>query len=137
MFPASTKSAGQCATTGPTDVCKTPAPPAPVPPPMPYPNIAMCGQATGTSSKVKICGSPTCTTSSEIPMSTGDEPGVAGGLVSAQFKGKVAWKKGSSKVKAEGNPVVYVSGMTAHNGNNSNTVGVQVAPSQVKVLVAM
>ncbi len=136
MLPASTKSMGVCMTTGPTDVCKTPAPPAPAPVPIPYPNIGMCGQATGGSTKVKICGSQTLTVKSEIPMSTGDEPGVAGGLVSNQFKGKISYKKGSSKVKAEGSAVVHVTSMTGQNGNNANTVGLQTVPSQVKVLVA-
>ena len=137
MMPASAKSGGQCMTTGPTDVCKTPAPPAPAPVPIPYPNIGMCGQASGCADKVKICGSSAITVKSEIPMSTGDEPGVAGGMISNQFKGKIAWKKGSSKVKAEGSAVAHVTSMTGQNGNNANTPGLQVAPSQVKVLVAM
>jgi hypothetical protein len=138
MLPASTKGGGSCALPGPTDVCKTPAPPAPFAP-IPYPNFGQCAQASGTSSKVKICGSQTITTSSEIPMSTGDEGGTAGGgMVSNQFKGKIAFKKGSGKVQAEGKPVVYVTAMTAHNGNNANMpAGLQVAPSQTKVLVAM
>jgi hypothetical protein len=137
MLPASAKSAGQCITTGPLDVCKTPAPPAPAPVPIPYPNIGMCGQASGCADKVKICGSSCITTKSEIPMSTGDEPGVAGGIISNEFKGKITWKKGSSKVKAEGNAVAHVTAMTAHNGSNANTVGLNAVPSQVKVLVAM
>ena len=138
MLPASTKGGGSCALPGPTDVCKTPAPPAPFAP-IPYPNFGQCAQASGCSGKVKICGSQTITTSSEIPMSTGDEGGTAGGgMVSNQFKGKIAFKKGSGKVQAEGKPVVYVTAMTAHNGNNANMpAGLQVAPSQTKVLVAM
>ena len=137
MCPAAPKGGGSCATSGATDVCKTPSPGGPIP--LPYPNMGQCAQANGTSSKVKICGSQTITTSSEIPMSTGDEPGSAGGgVVSNQFKGKIAFKKGSSKVKAEGKAVCYVTTMTAHNGNNANMpAGLQVAPSQVKVLVAM
>lgn len=135
MLPASCKGGGNCATMGPLDVCKTPAPPAPVPPPIPYPNFGMVMQATGASSKVKICGSQAVTIKSEIPMSTGDEPGVAGGMVSSVFKGKVEWKMGSSKVKAEGNKVVHLTSMTMHN--KGNAPGMQVAPSQVKVLVSM
>ena len=121
MMPASAKSSGTCATTGPTDVCKTPAPPAPAPVPIPYPNIGMCGQATGTADKVKICGSSCITVKSKIPMSTGDEPGVAGGMISSQFKGQIVWKKGSGKVKAEGSAVAHVTSMTGQNGNNANT----------------
>jgi hypothetical protein len=105
---------------------------------MPYPNFGQCAQAVSCSTKVKICGSQTITTGSNIPMSTGDEPGTVGGVISNQFKGKISFKKGSGKVKAEGKPVVYVTAMTGHNGNNANfPAGLQVAPSQVKVLVAM
>ena len=137
MMPAACKSSGQCITTGPTDVCKTPAPPAPVPPPIPYPNMASCGSASGCADKVKICGSSAITTASDIPMSSGDEPGVAGGMVSNVFKQKCSFPQGSSKVKAEGSPVVCVTKMTKHNGSNANTVGLQAVPCQAKVLVAM
>lgn len=122
-------------TPGPTDVCKTPTPGGPVP--MPYPNIGMCMQASGASTKVKFSGSAVLTTSSSIPMSTGDEPGVAGGVISNVFKQKVAYKKGSMKVKAQGKPVTHLTSITGHNGSNANMpAGVQVAPSQVKVIVA-
>ena len=134
MFPLSTKGGGQCITTGPIDVCKTPSPAGPVP--LPYPNIAMCMQASGASTKVKAKGSPVLTKSSNIPMSTGDEPGVAGGVISNTFKQKVTYKMGSSKVKAQGKQVVHLTSMTGHNGSNANApVGLQVAPSQVQVIV--
>jgi hypothetical protein len=135
MFPASTKGGGTCAIPGPADACKTPTPGGPVP--MPYPNIAQCAQANDASSKVKICGSQTLTMKSKIPMSSGDEPGTIGGVVSNCFKGEVQYKKGSSKVKAEGESVVHLTSMTGHNGSNANMpAGVQVAPSQTKVLLA-
>jgi hypothetical protein len=106
-----------------------------VPPPIPYPNIASCGQASGTADKVKICGSSCITTASEIPVSSGDEPGVAGGMVSNVFKGPCSFPMGSGKVKAEGNAVVCLTKMTKHNGKTANTVGMQCVPCQVKVLV--
>ena len=134
MFPASTKSAGQCMVPGPADVCKTPTPGGPVP--MPYPNIAMCGQATGQSTKVKISGSWGLTVNSKIPMSSGDEPGTVGGVVSNRFKGEVQYKKGSSKVQLQGKAAVHVGSMTAHNGSSANMpAGAQVDPSQTKVIL--
>lgn len=137
-MPASTNGGGQCAITGPIDFCKTPTPGGPVP--MPYPNFGMANQASGgtCSSKVKICGKKTIVKGTEIPMSTGDEGGVAGGgVVSSQFKGPVKYKKGSGKVKAEGKPICHLSSMTGHNGNNANMpAGLQVAPSQTKVTVS-
>ena len=139
MFPASTDGGGQCAIPGPLDTCMTPGVSAGAPGPLPYPNFAMPMQASGStaSSKVKIMNKKALTVKTEIPMSTGDEAGNSpGGVVSGRFKGSVKFKKGSSKVKAEGESVVHLTSMTAHNGTNANAPpGVQVAPSQVKVIV--
>jgi hypothetical protein len=78
-----------------------------------------------------------CTTKTEISMSSGDEAGSAGGgVVSNSIKGTVTFKKGSSKVKLEGEKAVHLTSMTGHNGSNANMPsGVQVAPSQTKVKV--
>ena len=137
MFPASTNGGGQCA--GFPDVCKTPTPGGPVP--IPYPNMAMLTQAKGSScsSRVKIINKKTATTKTEISMSSGDEPGNAGGgVISSKFKGPAKFKKGSSKVKVEGSPMCHLTSMVGLNGGaNANCpAGVQVAPSQTKVLVA-
>ena len=135
MFPASTNGGGQCACF--PDVCKTPSPAGPVP--IPYPNIAMLTQAKGGtfSKKVKIVGKKTATQTSEISMSSGDEAGVAGGVVSQKFKGPAQFKIGSSRVKAEGKGVAYHTAMVGQNGvpNHNMPAGVQVAPSQMKVTV--
>lgn len=136
MLPATSNGGGQ--TFCFPDVCKTPSPAGPVP--IPYPNITMVMQAKGGScaKKVKICGKKACTQKTEISMSSGDEPGVAGGVVSSKFKGPAKYKKGSSKVKVEGSPMVHLTSMIAQNGsgNANSPLGLQVAPSQVKVLVA-
>lgn len=137
MFGISTKENGTCMTTGPVDVCKTPAPPAP-PIPLPYPNTAMCNQADAgtTTTKVKINNQPALTKDSEIPMSAGDEAGSAGGLVSGKIKGECLYKKFSAKVKFEGAHVVYQMCNTSHNGKSPNApLGMQSAPSQTKVTV--
>jgi len=137
MFGVSTKAGGVCMTTGPLDICKTPAPPAP-PIPLPYPNTAMCNQADGgtTTTKVKVDNQPAITKDTEIPMSSGDEAGVAGGLVSGKIKGECTFKKFSMKVKFEGSNVVYLLCNTMHNGKSPNApVGMQTAPSQTKVTV--
>jgi hypothetical protein len=134
MFPASTKGGGNCMAF--PDVCKTPAPPA-APIPIPYPNTGMLNQAVKTSKKVKFCNKEAITIKSEIPRSMGDEAGTAGGIISGRNMYKVTFKKGSSKVKIEGCPVVSLTSMTAHNGSNANApTGTVVAPSQVKVFVA-
>lgn len=135
MFPMTTKAAGQCLAF--PDVCKTPTPAGPVP--IPYPNIAMLPQGKGGtfSSKVKVDNQKVATIKSEIMMSTGDEPGTVGGVISNRFKGPAKFKKGSSKVKVEGASVVHLTSLIGQNGVSSanHPAGVQIAPSQVKVIV--
>ncbi|MFN0151311.1 MAG: DUF4150 domain-containing protein [bacterium] len=134
-MPASTNGGGQCLAF--PDVCKTPSPAGPIP--IPYPNIAMLTQASsGTiAKKVKIDGKKAVMKDSEISMSSGDEAGSAGGgVVSNSIKGPAKFKNGSSKVKVEGKPLVYIGCMAGQNGSNANMpAGAQVAPSQTKVLV--
>src|SRR5437016_1855847 len=133
-MPASTKGGGQCFAM--PDVCKTPTPAGPVP--IPYPNIVMVAQATKTSTKVKFVSKEVVIENSEIPQSSGDEAGSAGGVISGKNMDKVIFKKGSAKVLIEGKGCAYLTGMTGHNGSNANMpAGNQIAPSQTKVLVAM
>jgi hypothetical protein len=123
---------------GMPDVCKTPAPPAPFAP-IPYPNIAMLAQANpGTCSmKVLVNCQPSFHQSSQILMSNGDQAGVMGGMISSMIMGPAAPKMGSNKVKVEGKGQVYLTVMYGQNGQNANVpAGTQIAPSQVKVLVA-
>jgi uncharacterized Zn-binding protein involved in type VI secretion len=137
MPPASTNGGGQCFAF--PDVCKTPTPPG-APVPIPYPNIAMLNQASGgtVSSKVKIMGKKAATEATEITMSSGDEAGSVGGVVSNKIKGSAKFKQGSSKVKIEGKGAAYLGAMVGQNdGSNSNMpAGHQVEPSQVNVSVA-
>jgi hypothetical protein len=94
-------------------------------------------QASGESTKVKICQFGAVTKKTEIPRSMGDEVGTLGGVVSGVNMDKIVFKKGSSKVKVQGQPLQHLTAMTAHNGSNANMPsGMQVAPSQFKVLIA-
>jgi len=129
MF-AVTKQAGQCFAF--PDVCKTPAPPAP-PIPIPYPNIAMPMMGNPATLKVLISGMPALTKASKIPISNGDQPGVAGGMASSKVMGPAEFVLGSMKVKLEGNPAVRLGHPTKQN--DGNTVGTVLAPSQTKVMI--
>lgn len=132
-FPASCKMGGMCQ--GMPDVCKVPAPPAP-PIPTPFPNIAQVPMALQTSMKVKFMNMDAVVLNSQIPMSNGDEAGVAGGMISGMNMGPATFKMGSMKVKAEGKPVCSLTSMVGHNGTNANfPAGMQIAPSQAKVMV--
>jgi hypothetical protein len=135
IFPGSTTAGGLCL--GMPDVCKTPSPPPAGTVPVPYPNTGMLNQATNASTKVKFVNKEVITLKSKIPQSMGDEAGTLGGAVSGINMGEVAFKKGSSKVKIEGQPCIHLTSMTSHNGTNANMpAGAQVVPSQVKVIVA-
>ncbi|MCB1037049.1 MAG: DUF4150 domain-containing protein, partial [Acidobacteria bacterium] len=118
------------------DVCKTPAPPAP-PIPLPYPNLAMMNQAIPPtcSLKVLVVNKPTVHKMTTIAMSSGDEPGAALGVKSSMIKGPAKFVTASKKVFVEGKPMVFLSCDTRQNGDNANTVGKVVAPSQSKVFV--
>lgn len=134
MFGISTKGGGMSQAM--PDVCKTPAPPAPSPIPMPYPNMAMLNQAMMESQKVKVMNMGVVTMASSISMTSGDEAGVAGGMMSGQIKGPAKAKKGSAKVMVEGQPAIFQTCMFGQNGNNANSpAGVHSTPSQVKVTV--
>jgi len=133
-LPGSTNMLGDCFAT--PDTCLTPTNAGPVP--VVYPNTAMCMQALLFALKVKFVMKEVLTLQSVIPMSTGDEGGSNGGVMSAMFKGPVQFKRGSAKVFVEGKPCEYHTAMTGHNGINSNMpAGAQISPSQPKVLVSM
>ncbi len=131
-MPASTKAAGLAL--GFPDVCKTPSPAGPIP--IPYPNTGQLTTADGVIDKVLVESKEVVVESSKLPNSQGDEAGTAGGVVSGKNMDQVTFKQYSSKVIAKGKKVVFATATTAHNGSNPNLpTGVQVVPSQMKVLV--
>ena len=129
MF-AVTKQNGQCMAM--PDVCKTPVPPA-GPVPSPYPNIAMPMMGMPCTIKVLVGGMPALTKASKIPLSNGDQAGVAGGLVSGKIMGQTEFILGSLTVKLEGNPAIRLGDPTKQN--DGNIVGAVLAPSQGVVMI--
>jgi hypothetical protein len=100
------------------DVCKTPAPPAPSPIPIPYPNI---GQASDTSqgpSTVKTDGQMPMVKGAKYSKSSGDEAGVAGGIMSSVNMSECEFMMYSFDVKFEGNNVCRMSDPLFHNKKN-------------------
>lgn len=133
MFPIATKQGGMSQAF--PDVCKTPSPAGPIP--VPYANVAVLPQANPASCslKFKILNQPVLTKASVIMMTSGDEPGAAGGVMSSMIKGPGKAKKFSMKVKAEGKNVIYHTCVIGHNGNSPNAIGIHSVPSQMKVTV--
>lgn len=101
------------------DVCKTPTPGGPVP--IPYVNIAMSINLQQGSTTVKVMGFPVALESSNVPFSSGDEAGTAGGVISSKNMGKMSWSTSSPTVKFDGKGVVRFSDVAGHNGNQDNT----------------
>lgn len=135
MFPAATKAGGNAMAF--PDTCKVPAPPAP-PVPTPFPNIAMLNQANPATCAlmVKIMNQPAAHKSTMITMSSGDEAGVAGGLVSGMIKGPATFKMGVMKVKIAGNDAINQMKTAGQNGTSANApAGTLLTPSQVKVII--
>ena len=100
------------------DVCKTPAPPAP-PIPIPYPNIAQSSDTAKGSKKVKCDGNSICLRDSNFRMSTGDEAGSLGGIISNKVKGKAEFVNFSFDVKVEGKNVTRALDLMLHNDKNT------------------
>jgi hypothetical protein len=97
----------------------------------------MVNQAKKTATKVKFSGKEVVTKKSEMSRSMGDEAGVNKGVMSGMNMDKVVFKKGSAKVKVQGQPCVHLTIMTGHNGSNANMpAGAQIAPSQTKVIIS-
>ncbi len=86
------------------DPCKTPTPAGPVP--IPYPNIAQSTDSDQVTKKVTIQGNGVMVKDSNFRMSTGDEAGSAGGVVSSTIKGKAEFVLYSFDVQFEGKNVV-------------------------------
>ena len=99
------------------DVCKTPSPAGPIP--IPYPNIAMASDTAKGTKKVKCDGQSTCLKDSNFKMSSGDEPGSAGGVASSKTKGKAEFILFSFDVKFEGKNVPRAFDLMLHNDKNT------------------
>ena len=112
-----------------TDVAK-------VPPgvPTPFPNIGMENVAIASYPTVMLDNYPILTIAAVIPVSSGDEPGSLGGVVSQTIKGPVQFTKGSIGVFVGGAPIVTTTGQNTHNTNNA--MGVSTVPPQTWFTVA-
>jgi uncharacterized Zn-binding protein involved in type VI secretion len=107
----------------PGDVCLSPPPPPAGPVPVPYVNMLSASDLIKGSKSVKIQGNPTALeSSSEIAMSTGNEPatpGLGAGVVTHKIKGKGTFKLWSFTVKVEGKGVDRHGDMMGQNEMSS------------------
>ena len=117
------------------DVCETPSPTGPVP--IPYPNVAMSADTAQGSQDVKMDGNPIMLQGSNFKMSTGDEAGVSGGVVSGQITATAEFVNFSFDVMVEGKPVPRLGDMMVQNkGGAPNTAPMpEVQPPTVVVVL--
>lgn len=126
MF-ANTSMAGMSLAT--PDVCLTP----PVPVPIPYPNIAQTPLGVPPAVNVLISAAPAHNLGTIVPLTNGDEPGVACGVVSGTVMGPSRHITASFTTLFAGLPATRLTDVTMQN--STNIVGATIVPSQVKVLV--
>lgn len=113
------KDSGGVVVTSP-DVCLTPAGSGVVA--IPYVNVATSIDTSNGSKTVTVNGNPIMLKGSRFSVSSGDEPGTAGGISSGGTKGEAKFVNYSSDVWVEGKPVCrrldpMVSNLLGGSGN--------------------
>jgi len=117
--------------TGFPDVCLTPSPAGPVP--VPYPNIAMGPTAVPNVPNILFMGTPAHNLGTTIPLTNGDNAGLATGVASGTVMGPSRHLTGAFSVLVKGMPATRLTSMSLQN--NTNAPGCRVVPSQTKVLL--
>jgi len=115
------------------DVCLTPAPPAPTPVPIPYPSVAAGPMAVPNCPTILITGMPIHNLGTTIPMTNGDNAGVATGVASGTVMGPSRHLTGAFTVLFQGMPGTRMTSMSLQN--STNCPGVRTVPSQTLVLL--
>jgi len=98
------------------DVCKTPTPGGPIP--IPYPNIGKASDTSQGPNTVKTDGSMPMVKGAKYMMSTGDEAGSVGGVMSNVIKGECEFMLYSFDVKFDGKNVCRMGDPLFHNKKN-------------------
>ena len=113
------------------DVCLTPVGPAVVP--IPYPNVAAGPMGVPAAYKVLFQGAPAHNLSTVVPLTNGDNAGVATGVASGTVMGPSRHLTGAFTVLVGGMPATRLTSMSLQN--STNCPGMRVSPSQTKVLL--
>jgi hypothetical protein len=111
------------------DVCLTP----PVPEPIPYPNLALGPMGVPAVYNILFECTPTHNLLTEVPLSLGDQPGIALGVASGEVMGPSRHLTASYTCLVGGMPVTRLTSISLQN--STNCPGMRILPSQLKVLV--
>lgn len=114
---------------GMPDVCKVP----PFAVPAPFPNLGTNAMAVPTYFTVLINGMPELNISGQYAVTSGDEAGVMGGVVSNMIVGMARPMMGSMVYMMGGSPSWRLTAPTMHN--MANTPGTSMVPSQTAKVV--
>jgi hypothetical protein len=115
------------------DVCLTPVPPAPTPVPIPYPNLSFGPLGVPFVPMVLYGGTPAHNLATMIPISVGDNPGIATGVASGTVMGPTRSITAAFSVLVGGLPCTRLTSVNIHN--STNAPGMRIVPSQVRVLL--
>lgn len=113
------------------DVCLTPSPAGPVP--IPYPNIAAGPMAIPNAPTILFVGAPAHNLGTTIPMTNGDNPGLALGVASGMVMGPSRHLTGAFTVLIKGLPASRMTSVSLQN--STNAPGCRLVPSQPKILL--
>ncbi|MCX5590758.1 DUF4150 domain-containing protein [Alcaligenes endophyticus] len=111
------------------DVCLTP--PALVP--IPYPDIALGPTAIPVCFNILHCFAPVHNLMTITPITNGDNPGIATGVISHTVMGPSSPRTGAFTCLNRFAPTTRLTSINTQNA--INTVGMRIVPSQLKVLV--
>ncbi len=112
------------------DVCLTPTP-APVP--IPYPNISMQPMGVPAAYNILFMGTPAHNTATTVPLTNGDNAGVALGVASGLVMGPARHVTAAFTVLLDGMPATRLTSVSVQN--STNAPGAAIVPSQVVVAV--
>jgi len=113
------------------DVCLTPTPAGPIP--IPYPNIAMGPMGVPAAYTVLYMCTPAHNMATSVPLSNGDNPGVALGVASGMVMGPARHLTAMFTLLVGGAPATRMTSVALQN--STNCPGMRIVPSQVKVLL--
>ncbi|MDQ8033587.1 type VI secretion protein [Bordetella genomosp. 1] len=112
------------------DVCKTP--PAALMP-LPYPNMALGPMAVPNAWNILFMAAPAHNMATITPITLGDIPGAAGGIISQTFMSQSRHITGAFTCIVRGTPVTRITSLALQN--RCNALGMRIVPSQFKLLV--
>ncbi len=111
------------------DVCKLP----PVAIPFPFPDFALGPLGVPAAYNILFMGTPAHNLITTIPLTLGDQPGIALGVASGMVMGPSRRLTAMFTCLVDGIPATRLTSIGLHN--NTNIIGLRIVPSQILVLL--